>query len=74
MSICSGKGEDYSMQYAGNSSDVSAPVALKVAKQHRRQVRASAVRACIWQQDVTAGVKRILQNIPNKVVHFNIHT
>jgi len=35
---------------------------------------ASAFRVCTWQQVVTAGVKLILQNIPNKAVRFNIHT
>ena len=58
------------MQYAVNSSEVSAPVAPK-------QDSSAADRCastCTWQQDVTAGVKRILQNIPNKVVHLIIHT
>ena len=58
------------MQYAVNSSDVSAPVA---PKQHSSATDRCA-SACTGQQDVTAGVKLILQNIPNKVVHIILHT
>jgi len=57
-----------SMQF--NSIEVSAPVA---SKQHRSAADRCA-SACTRQQDVTVGVKLILQNIPIKVVHFTIHT
>jgi len=55
------------MQCAVNSSEVSAPVAPK----QRAHGRASGVPD---SKDVRVSVKLILQNIPNKVVHFIIHT
>jgi len=37
-------------------------------------MRASAFSVYLMAQGVTAGVKFALQNIPNEVVHFDIHT
>jgi len=61
------------MQYTVNSSEVSTPVAPKQRSSAAGRC-ASAFRACTSQQDLTAGVKRILRNTPNKVVYFIIHT
>jgi len=58
------------MQYVVNSSEVSAPVTPKL----HSSAGDGCASACTWQQDVTVGLKLILQNIPNKVVDFIIHT
>jgi len=47
---------------------------LKIPEKHRGPHAARVFETPALKHGVTAGLKLALQNIPNKVVYFNIHT